>query len=248
MQRYFLNNDQFNEDIVQITGDDAHHISRVMRQSEGDEIIVCNEDKQSFIVKIIKVDAQVIVCQIVSTIEKNAELPVNVSIAQGIPKGDKFEWVIQKGTECGAFEFVPVSMERSVVKIDQKKEKKKLERWSKIAKEAAEQSHRSVVPTISEVQTFKQFIQYAKQFDICLFAYEETAKAGELFQLKQTLSQIHTGAKVLVLVGPEGGISEKEVTTLLESGFKACALGPRILRTETAPIYILSAISYELEL
>ena len=214
----------------------------------GDQVIVCNEDKKCYYATIKQIKDQEIEVILDSMIEAQTELPIEVTIAQGLPKGDKFEWVIQKATECGASEFIPLEMERSVVKLDAKKAGKKIERWNKIAKEAAEQSHRQMVPTVTSVQTLKQLLAKASQYDICLFAYEETAKQGQLAQLKQTLSTIENHKKLLVIVGPEGGISEKEETILLESGFKPCALGPRILRTETAPIYILSAISYALEL
>ena len=248
MQRYFLKNSQFNNDLALITGDDAHHMSRVMRMTIGDQVIVCNEDKNCYYATIKQIKDQEIEVTLDSMIEAQTELPIEVTIAQGLPKGDKFEWVIQKATECGASEFIPLEMERSVVKLDAKKAGKKIERWNKIAKEAAEQSHRQMVPNVTSVQTLKQLLAQASQYDICLFAYEETAKQGQLAQLKQTLSTIENHKKLLVIVGPEGGISEKEETILLESGFKPCALGPRILRTETAPIYILSAISYALEL
>ncbi|MBQ4163573.1 MAG: 16S rRNA (uracil(1498)-N(3))-methyltransferase [Turicibacter sp.] len=248
MQRYFLKNSQFNNDLALITGDDAHHMSRVMRMTIGDQVIVCNEDKTCYYATIKQIKDQEIEVTLDSMIEAQTELPIEVTIAQGLPKGDKFEWVIQKATECGASEFIPLEMERSVVKLDAKKAGKKIERWNKIAKEAAEQSHRQMVPNVTSVQTLKQLLAQASQYDICLFAYEETAKQGQLAQLKQTLSTIENHKKLLVIVGPEGGISEKEETILLESGFKPCALGPRILRTETAPIYILSAISYALEL
>ena len=248
MQRYFLKNNQFNKDLALITGDDAHHMSRVMRMTIGDQVIVCNEDKTCYYATIKQIKDQEIEVTLDSMIEAQTELPIEVTIAQGLPKGDKFEWVIQKATECGASEFIPLEMERSVVKLDAKKAGKKIERWNKIAKEAAEQSHRQMVPNVTSVQTLKQLLANASQYDICLFAYEETAKQGELAQLKKTLSTIENYKKLLVIVGPEGGISEKEETILLESGFKPCALGPRILRTETAPIYILSAISYALEL
>lgn len=248
MQRYFLKNNQFDKDLALITGDDAHHMSRVMRMAIGDQVIVCNEDKSCYYATIKQIKDQEIEVTLDSMIEAQTELPIEVTIAQGLPKGDKFEWVIQKATECGASEFIPLEMERSVVKLDAKKAGKKIERWNKIAKEAAEQSHRQMVPTVTSVQTLKQLLAQASQYDICLFAYEETAKQGELAQLKQTLSTIENHKKLLVIVGPEGGISEKEEVLLLESGFKPCALGPRILRTETAPIYILSAISYALEL
>jgi len=248
MQRYFLKNSQFNNDLALITGDDAHHMSRVMRMTIGDQVIVCNEDKNCYYATIKQIKDQEIEVTLDSMIEAQTELPIEVTIAQGLPKGDKFEWVIQKATECGASEFIPLEMERSVVKLDAKKAGKKIERWNKIAKEAAEQSHRQMVPNVTSVQTLKQLLANASQYDICLFAYEETAKQGQLAQLKQTLSTIENHKKLLVIVGPEGGISEKEEAILLESGFKPCALGPRILRTETAPIYILSAISYALEL
>lgn len=248
MQRYFLNNNQFQSDCATVTGDDAHHISRVMRMESGDQLIVCNEDKVCHFATIKQIDGQKIEVTLDSVIEAQTELPIEVTIAQGLPKGDKFEWVIQKATECGANEFIPLNMERSVVKLDAKKASKKVERWNKIAKEASEQSHRQLVPTVTDVQTFKQLLDQAQNYDVCLFAYEETAKQGQLAQLKQSLSEIQANAKMLVVVGPEGGISEKEEALLLQSGFKPCALGPRILRTETAPIYILSAISYALEL
>ena len=248
MQRYFLNNTQFQSDCATVTGDDAHHISRVMRMESGDQLIVCNKDKVCHFATIKQINGQKIEVTLDSVIEAQTELPIEVTIAQGLPKGDKFEWVIQKATECGANEFIPLNMERSVVKLDAKKASKKVERWNKIAKEASEQSHRQMVPTVTDVQTFKQLLDQAANYDVCLFAYEETAKQGQLAQLKQSLSEIQTNAKMLVVVGPEGGISEKEEALLLQSGFKPCALGPRILRTETAPIYILSAISYALEL
>lgn len=247
MQRYFLKNHQFDGAKVKLIDEDAHHIARVMRMVVGDQIIVCNEDKECYYLNLTSVTPDEVTGEIQEKIEKYTELPIEVTIAQGLPKGDKFEWVIQKATECGAAHFMPVSMERCVVKLDAKKEVKKVERWGKIAKEAAEQSHRQQVPVVHSVQSFKAFLELSKRYDYCLFAYEETAKQGELAQLKQTLTEIKPGDSLLILVGPEGGISEKEVVLLEEQGFKPCALGPRILRTETAPIYALSAISFALE-
>ncbi len=247
MQRYFLNNEQFDGNTVRLTGDDAHHLTRVMRQKAGDTIIVCNENQQCFYLELTTLDKDEVCGIITSEITDKAELPVAVTIAQGLVKGDKFEWVIQKGTECGAAGFMPVVMDRSVVKLDPKKEKKKIERWQKIAKEAAEQSHRAMLPTVYDVCSFKSFVSLVNEYDVCLFAYEETAKQHELSRLRQTLETIKPNAKVLLLVGPEGGISDKEAVALEAAGFTACALGPRILRTETAPLYFLGAVSYALE-
>ena len=248
MQRYFLKNDQFQNGKVLIADDDAHHMTRVMRMKIGDKFIGCNENKECFYIEILAIENEVVHGNIVEQLHQQTEMPIEVTIAQGLPKGDKFELVLQKGTECGAANFIPVKMDRSIVKLDSKKEAKKVERWTKIVKEAAEQSHRQSLPRVNGVVDFKNLLTMAKNYDACLFAYEETAKAGKMPQLKQTLKNIPLGASLLILVGPEGGISESEESMLVDAGFLPCALGPRILRTETAPIYILSAISYALEL
>lgn len=245
MQRYFLKNEQFNGQSVRILGDDAHHIGRVMRGKPGDEVLVCNEDGACFVATLNQIGDDV-EATLSKELEAVTELPVDVTIAQGLPKGDKLELVLQKGTECGAAGFIPVAMERSVVKLEAKKVGKKLERWQKICKEASEQAHRQKIPTVSGPLTLKELL--ALDFEVKLFAYEESAKQGERSNLKACLSQIKPGTSVLVLVGPEGGVSSKEAEALEAAGFFPCALGPRILRTETAPIYILSAISYALEL
>lgn len=247
MQRYFLANEQLTESNALILGDDAHHISRVMRGKIGDEIIVCNEEGICYAAKLKQLGEEV-TAELVSKLDKETEMPVAVTIAQGLPKGDKLEMVLQKGTECGAMAFLPVAMDRSVVKLDPKKAAKKVERWQKIAKEAAEQAHRQQVPRVYGVASFKEMLAIGADYDVKLFAYEETAKHGELSQLKASLNQVVHGQKILVVVGPEGGISEKEADALTAAGFLPCALGPRILRTETAPLYLLGAISYATEL
>lgn len=248
MQRYFLKNNQFQGQMAMITGDDAHHITRVMRMEPSDQIIVCDEDKVCYLSTVEQIDGQAVKVKLDSKVVTQTELPIEVTIAQGLPKGDKFEWVIQKATECGASQFIPLSMERSVVKLDEKKSLKKVERWNKIAKEAAEQSHRQMVPEVQAVHSLKQLIAKVSNYDVCLFAYEEVAKQGQFSQLKQSLNEISPGGKMVIIIGPEGGISENEERLLVESGFKPCALGARILRTETAPIYVMSAISYAIEL
>jgi len=248
MQRYFLKNEQFQDKKVWITGQDAHHIVRVMRLAVGDKAIVCNENNACYNMTIVAIEPNQVIGAISAARKENTELPVAVTIAQGLPKGDKFELVLQKGTECGATQFMPIKMERSIVKIEPKKEAKKLERWHKIVKEAAEQAHRQRVPVIHKVIDFEQALTLVHDFDVCLFAYEETAKIGDMRSLNKILTKTLPGSKILVLIGPEGGISKREAIKLLEAGFTACAIGPRILRTETAAIYLLSAISYALEL
>lgn len=249
MQRYFVN--QTKEEMltnVLITGDDVHHISRVMRMKTRDRIICCSKDGHAAICQIENIANEQVTCTILQWLETNNELPVQVMIASGLPKGDKLEFIIQKGTELGASQFIPFNAARSIVKFDTKKAKKKKERWEKIAKEAAEQSHRNQIPKVFDPTSFTEMIHISNNADIKLVAYEESAKQGEGSNLYKALSLLKPGQSVFIVFGPEGGISEEEMKQLEEAGFIPCGLGPRILRTETAPLYFLSAVSYHFEL
>lgn len=248
MQRYFLENKNINENIVKVTGDDFHHITRVMRMEPGEEIIIVNQDGLSAITKITEITSDAVIGTVIEWKDEENELPIKVAIVSGLPKGDKLEYIVQKGTELGAAEFIPFIAARSVVKWDDKKASKKIERLQKIAKEAAEQSHRSVVPAIQEPMTIARLIQYAEGFDYKLIAFEEEAKRGEKAQLAKVLTAMESGQSILFVFGPEGGLTIDEVSKLSEAGFIACGLGPRILRTETAPLYALGAVSYQIEL
>lgn len=247
MQRYFAVYDPERNGFL-ITGDDCRHISKVMRMKEKDEIICVSEEQQTALCSITKISAEEIWADVIQWIEGSAELPIEVTIVSGLPKGDKLEWIIQKGTELGATRFIPFTAARSVVKWDEKKAEKKVNRWQKIAKEAAEQSHRNIVPEVCQPVSLKTLIEIGKSYDVQLVAYEETAKEGERANLVQALNSIKPGSKLIIIFGPEGGLTEDEVKTLTANGYQVCGLGPRILRTETAPLYLLSAVSYHLEL
>ncbi|MDQ0254346.1 16S rRNA (uracil1498-N3)-methyltransferase [Evansella vedderi] len=248
MQRYFLNKSQFHEEYVMITGDVIKHIRRVMRMNEGDRIICCSEEGTCYICELSDVSDEQIQATILSEEKSVVELPIKVTIAHGLPKGDKLELVIQKGTELGANAFIPFEAERSVVKWDAKKAGKKVERWSKIAQEAAEQSHRQVCPNVWDVVKFPLLLEKFNQFDTVLVAYEEAAKNDEKSHLVSELNKMNEGESLLFLFGPEGGFSDREIDLMKENGAVPCGLGPRILRSETAPLYGLSAISYHFEL
>lgn len=248
MQRYFIGSSYEGEDEIRLKGDVFHHISHVMRMKRNDEFYVVFTDNKAGIAKIEDITNEEIIAHIVKWEEANRELPVKVAIASGLPKGDKLEYIIQKGTELGAYEFVPFIADRSIVKWDSKKEKKKLDRWQKIALEAAEQSHRQHMPIIHAPHTFKSLIDFSNSFNHKIVAFEESAKNGETSNFVRTINHFSPGDSVLIVFGPEGGLSVDEVRRMEESGFQLCGLGPRILRTETAPLYALSAISYQLEL
>jgi len=248
MQRYFVENEKFADNKVLIGGEDARHIMRVMRMSEGDNVICCNEEGGSALCKIEDISGDEVNLRVVEWLDEAKEMPISVTIANGLPKGDKLELVIQKGTELGASAFIPFMASRSIVKWDSKKGDKKVERWGKIAKEAAEQSHRTKVPHVSEPVTLNKLLQMSGEYDYKIVAYEEEAKRGEKSRLASLLSDIKQGQSLLVVIGPEGGLAEKEIESFRENGFVMCGFGPRILRTETAPLYVLAAVSYHTEL
>ncbi|MEW9667346.1 16S rRNA (uracil(1498)-N(3))-methyltransferase [Ammoniphilus sp. 3BR4] len=245
MQRYFVaqQNVSAEREQVVIVGDDVTHIARVMRSSVGDELICCDEQGACYLCKIEQIEKEEILCRMVEKLSLDRELPIRVTVAQGLPKGDKMEWVIQKGTELGAGAFVPFTSSRTVVQLDAKKEQKRLERWSKIAKEAAEQAHRQFVPAIEPVHSWKQLLQLSKDYDLALLAYEnEQTKT-----LHEALAAFDTTSSILMVIGPEGGFSETEVKEAMQFGFLPVMLGKRILRTETAALYGLSCLSYYYE-
>jgi 16S rRNA (uracil1498-N3)-methyltransferase len=247
MQRYFVNAES-EIDCFIISGEDYHHITRVMRMKSGEEIVCVTNEGKSAICEIEEITDENVVAKVVKWEEGSTELPVKVTIASGLPKGDKLEWIIQKGTELGANEFVPFLAARSIVKWDEKKAGKKVERWQKIAKEAAEQSYRSKIPEVYSPIPFKKLLGMAENFDVKLVAYEEEAKQGESAVLVKALRELKPGQSMLIVFGPEGGIDSNEIELLTQNGFLVCGLGPRILRTETAPLYLLAAVSYHLEL
>jgi len=248
LQRYFVSSDQVNNEQIVISGDDYHHIVRVMRMNEGDEVICSSGNGLSALCEIEQITNESVIVRVIEWKEERTELPVQIYIAHGLPKADKFEFVIQKGTELGAFAFIPFLAARSVVKWEAKKAEKKLERWQKIAKEAAEQAHRAYVPHVHAPMTLRELTEFAKTLDYRLVADEEEARSGEASVLRTVLRQMKPGQSLIVLFGPEGGFSSKEIEWLHDEGFLSCGLGPRILRTETAPLYVLAAASYEWEL
>lgn len=245
MQRYFIDGKVPENRITVITGDDAKHIAKVMRQTAGDSLIAVMEGK-AYAATILSADRDVEV-RLDTEVEAVVEMPKQVTIACGLPKGDKLELIAQKCTELGMYAMIPFAAERSIVKWDAGKSDKKISRLQKIAKEAAEQSHRTHLPVIHNVQSFKQLLEAAGSYDAVIVAYEEEARASAPARFADILKTMYDKSTILIVFGPEGGISEKEVSSLKNAGALFTSLGPRILRTETAPFYALSAMSYEFE-
>lgn len=242
MQRYFVPE---YAPKIELSKEDSHHLLNVMRAKIGTQVIVV-AGNQPYLATL--VDTQTAILELTEPFAQESELPVQVTIACGLSKNDKIETIVQKATECGMHAFIPVAMQRDVVKWDAKKATQRTERLAKIAKEAAEQSHRVAVPHIHDLHAFKQLLGAAQDYDVKLVAYEETAKQGGHSTFKDSILQLKHGQRVLIVFGSEGGLTAMEVEQLEQHGFQCCSLGPRILRAETAPIYALSALSYALEL
>ncbi|WP_313167846.1 16S rRNA (uracil(1498)-N(3))-methyltransferase [Streptococcus parasuis] len=246
MQQYFVNG-RAPQGIFQIKDKDtAKHMFSVMRLQADDQTVLVFDDGIKRLARV--VDSQSQSVEIIEELADNVELPVSVTIATGFPKGDKLEFVAQKATELGMAALWAFPADWSVVKWDGKKLGKKAEKLEKIAQGAAEQSKRNRIPAIRLFEKKTDFLAQLAGFDQIILAYEEAAKEGEQANLVKALSGLETGQSVLVIVGPEGGVSPEEVAAFEGAGAVKTGLGPRILRAETAPLYALSAISYATEL
>ncbi|TVY09144.1 16S rRNA (uracil(1498)-N(3))-methyltransferase [Paenibacillus cremeus] len=251
MQRYFIAPEQFSGDTVTISGDDAHHLIRVMRAKPGDTCIVSDGESREALVKLHTIEKDQAVADVVELLPMDHEPAVDVWIAQSLPKGDKMELVIQKGTEIGAARFIPFVSERTVVQLDSKKEGKRIERWQKIAKEAAEQAHRNKVPVVESPLSWKELLKRAGEADCAWICYEKESTQELRLAIRRALSGRSADSaalarpKLLLIIGPEGGFTEQEVTAAEAASCKSISLGKRILRTETAAMVGLTCILYE---
>ena len=232
MQRYFSNSKE--NDKLFLINDDIYHITRVMRMKDNDKIEVIY-DNDLYICNVIINELPWV--DIISKEEGKIE-DKEIILAIPLLKEQKMDLVLQKATELGVTKIIPVIMERSIVKLDDSKEVKKIDRWSKICKEASEQSKRNSIPVISNIMTLKELVKEEGIKIVCSTIEKEN-------NLKKFLTEHKNYDKIIIVVGPEGGISSKEEEYLVSEGFTRVSLGKRIMRVETVPIFILSALNYE---
>lgn len=222
------------------------HIATVMRMQAGDQVELVHPDRRCYVAELEEVSPHRITGHVVREVTRPVELPVEVTITCGVPKKNKAEWIVQKGTELGATHFVFCDSQYAVAKWQASKQARKVERLQKIVQGAAEQSHRLVIPTVEYVPGIEAVA--TQEYAVKLVAYEEEAKQGEVTRLGQQVRALIPKNTVNVVIGPEGGLAPAEVTALQRAGYTAVGLGPRILRAETAPLYVLAALSYATEL
>lgn len=247
MQRYFVAPEQFSGDSVTIDGEDARHIAKVMRGKEGDKLIVSDGSSREALVEIAHIAIGEVTARIVESLAMTQEPRVKITVAQSLPKGDKMETVIQKCTEIGAASFQPFLSDRTIVQYDERKEGKRLERWRKICKEAAEQAHRNIIPPVAQPVSWKLLLQTFKEYDAVYFCYEKeeglqlrSAAASKLTALKDQAE-----VKIMIVVGPEGGFTVEEAQGAELAGAVPVGLGRRILRCETAGMVAAACLLYE---
>lgn len=243
MHRFFVPKSAILKDTIIIEGDDAAHISKVLRLRSGNEITVCDGEENEYICSISYSDKRSITCKIVEKYRSTTEPPIKVHLYQGMPKSVKMDLIVQKCTELGIFAVTPVFTERVVLRNDEKNDLSgRITRWQRIAEEAGKQSGRGRIPVINNPVTFEEAIRDMKDMDFSIMPYEKESENS----LKQAAHGKNSIRNAAILIGPEGGFSETEVNTAASNGISAITLGPRILRTETAGFVCLTILMYTL--
>ena len=231
MQRYFVSDKAFQGDIIKLNQEDFFHMQKVMRMKDGEKVTCVNENEEVFLCELS--DHTQPELRIVEKIEEKHKL-------------DKFEYVVQKCTELGVSEIVPLLSKRSLIKTDANRFEKKAERMRKIIKEASEQSKRETLVELHMPMTIKEIL--ALKADYLLVADEEESKQHECQKFELCLKSLKPKDVINIVVGPEGGFDREEIMFLKDNGYQSCSLGTRILRSETAPLYMMSVIGFYREL
>ncbi|MBR3306237.1 MAG: 16S rRNA (uracil(1498)-N(3))-methyltransferase [Lachnospiraceae bacterium] len=248
MNHFFTAPENIRGNEIRLEGSCVNHIKNVLRLKPGEEISVSDgvSDKE-YRCGIERFEEDAVVCSLRFIKEAGCELPVRISLFQGLPKGDKMELIVQKAVELGAAEIIPVATARSVVKLDEKKAAKKTEHWQGIADSAAEQSRRSIVPRVGKPISMKEAAGYASEMELAIIPYELAEGLEGLRDFMKQLKALPEGARAAVFIGPEGGFAEEEIALAEAAGIRPVSLGRRILRTETAGMAVLAMMMYEVE-
>ena len=244
MPRFFVGPDDISEGKITISGQDAFHIARALRMAVGDEITVSDGSGKEYLATLSKIRDEVCEADILEERHSASESPVEITLFMAVPKGDKLETVVQKAVELGALHIVPFESERCIKRPSGDKADKLIARLSKIANEAAKQCGRARLPVVHPIIRIAEVAKRVKDYDLSLFCYE-AALTRPVRPVLEECGEIKT---LSAIVGSEGGFSPAEAEMLIDGGAVAVGLGPRILRCETAPEYILSAVSYRFEM
>ena len=244
MPRFFVDKGNIAENRIIIDGVDAHHIARSLRMAEGDEVVVCDGEGAEYRCTLSRIRDEECECQVIEALQSSTESPVRITLCMAYPKGDKLETVIQKAVELGCDRIVPFESSRCIKRPKAEKAEKQTARLQRIAEEAAKQCGRAKIPEVLSPVSFKQMLEIATESALPLLCYENEDGRS----IKDALKATETKDSISIIVGAEGGFAPEEAMMATETGCLSVTLGNRILRCETAPLYALTAISYEMEL
>ena len=241
MFHFFVTKEQVNGNRITLTGSDVNHVKNVLRMKAGERVTISDGENATYLAELAGFDNDTAVFEILSKETFTSELPVEITLFQGLPKGDKMEWITEKAVELGASAIVPVSMHRSIVKLDAKKEEARIRRYQEIAKTAAKQAGRNRIPEVKPVMTVEDVARAAATLDALLVPYE---CAEDMVYTRSVIAGLPKTGRIGIVIGPEGGFEQEEIERLKAAGGIVLTLGKRILRTETAGLFLLSVLSY----
>ena len=243
MAKFFVSSEDVFDTEIKIQGSDVNHIKNVLRLPVGKEITISDRQGREFECIIKEINVETVTAQIKNVKENDTEPAVDTVLFQSLIKGEKMEFVIQKSVEIGVTTIIPIMTHRCVVKLEtEKKLKSKVERWQKIAESAAKQSRRGIIPKVCMPMTMKEAISYAKDhLNVSCIPYE----LEHALHIKTFLQPLKVDS-IGIFIGPEGGFTEEEIALADQAGVQAITLGKRILRSETAGLFTLANIMYEM--
>jgi 16S rRNA (uracil1498-N3)-methyltransferase len=241
LPNFFIKKAQIEKNQIRITGELLKHLRDSLRIQKGEKFVCVDEDANRYTVEVSSVSKALLIGDVIEKTDIEKIPAVYIHLVQAIPKGPKLDFIIQKSTELGVNAITPVISERSVVRIEKERVHDKSERWRRIALEAAQQSNRLNVPDVAPPVTLRDFLSSYKKADLNLLLWEGEQRSG----IRDLLHRVQDVKNITLLIGPEGGFSGSEVRMAIEKGFIPVSLGELILRTETAPIVVLSILQYE---
>ena len=244
MHHFFVTPQQISGEKIRIEGGDVNHMKNVLRMKLHEKVEISDGHSKKYLCEVEAYEEKTAILTILEEMEADTEPASKLYLFQGLPKSDKMELIVQKAVELGVYQIVPVAMKRSVVRLDDKKAVKKVDRWNSIAESAAKQAGRSRIPEVTMPLPYKEALKMAAELDVTLLPYE---LAGGMEATREVIRQIKSGQSVGIFIGPEGGFSDGEVKLAMKSGVKPVTLGKRILRTETAGMFVMAAVGLLLE-
>ena len=249
MPRFFADAEQIYSDTVVLTGDDAHHISRALRMATGERIVVCDGKGTDLLCELTAFLPDRVEAKILGRVPSHTEPPYRAMLYQALPKGDKFDTIIQKAVECGVWSITPFESERCVARLRGEDQTKKTARRNKIAAEAAKQCGRGIIPRVENGLSFQSALRQAAEADLALLCYEgeKIRSLGQVLRNAPGFSERKKSPVISIMIGSEGGFSDAEAKAAVDAGMIPVGLGPRILRTETASSVVLGCLSFWFE-